>query len=172
VRLTIMLQSKLVGELQASEEGAARKAAALARQEARSDPEYVHKARVEGIVERVAKAECGDDEDEIDRLVAEAAERLDDGDIYGEVLSRPIGELVALICRDLGLEPDWARLAEEAWAQAEIEGGAAGVGRHKGLEGRDLAGEAGPGGISPVFSRCLPKNCPVVRIEPVSRVAP
>ena len=127
VRMTIMLQSKLIGELQTSEEGAARKAAraAAARQE-RGDPAYVHKARVEGVVERVAKAACGEDEDEIERLMTEAAERLDDDDIYGEVLSRPMGELVALICRDLGLEPDWPRLAEEAWAKAEIASGAAG----------------------------------------------
>ena len=38
-------------------------------------------------------------------------------------MSRPIGEIVALICKDLGLEPDWGRLAQEAWAQAEIADG-------------------------------------------------
>jgi len=41
------------------------------------------------------------------------------------VLTRPVGELIALICRDLGLSPDWSLLAEEAWAQAEIAGGEA-----------------------------------------------
>ena len=126
VRMGILLQSRLIADMQAFEEHAARKAAARAAAQARRDPDYVHKARVEGIVERVAKAEFGDDEDEIDRLAAEASERLDDDDIYGEVLNRPIGELVALICRDLGLRPDWARLAEEAWAREEIESGAAG----------------------------------------------
>jgi hypothetical protein len=126
VRMSILLQSRLIADLQAAEERAARGAAALASAQARRDPEYVHRARVEGIVERVAKAACGDDEDEIDRLVTEASERLDDEDIYGEVLDRPIGELVALICRDLGLEPDWSSLAEEAWAKVEIESGAEG----------------------------------------------
>jgi hypothetical protein len=37
----------------------------------------------------------------------------DDGSV-----SRPVGELVALICRDFGLEPNWDALASEAWAQA------------------------------------------------------
>jgi hypothetical protein len=55
--------------------------------------------------------------------MTEVCERLDDDDIYGDVIARPVGELVALICRDLGLEPDWARLAEEAWAREEIERG-------------------------------------------------
>jgi hypothetical protein len=40
--------------------------------------------------------------------------------------SRLIGELVASICRDLGLSPDWPRLAEEAWAKKGIESGVAG----------------------------------------------
>jgi hypothetical protein len=126
VRLTIMLQSRLIADVQAGEEGAARKAAAAARQEARLDPEYVHKARVERIVERVAMAEHGDDEDEMDRLTTEASERLDDDDLYPDPLSRPIGALVASLCRDLGLDPDWTRLAEEAWAKAEVESGAPG----------------------------------------------
>jgi len=126
VRLSILLQSRLIADMRACEEHAARKAEALAAAQARRDPESVHKARVEGIVGRVVEAACGDDEDEIDRLVTEASERLDDDDIYGEVLNRPIGELVALICRDLGLQPDWARLAEEAWAREEIESGVEG----------------------------------------------
>ena len=68
----------------------------------------------------MAKAEC-DDEDRLDDLVHETAERLDDDDIFGDVLTRPVGELVSLICRDLGLEPDWARLGEEAWAKEEFD---------------------------------------------------
>ena len=43
------------------------------------------------------------------------------------MLSRPISELIALICQDLGLAPDWPQLAEEAWAKAEIASGAAGA---------------------------------------------
>jgi hypothetical protein len=126
VRLTALLQSKLVQDLMRLQASAA-KAVADAEAEANaaqapSDPTYRHKARVEAIVERVARAGA-DDEEEVDRLVAEAGERLDDEDIYGEVLDRPVGELVALVCRDLGLDPDWTRLGEEAWAREEAASG-------------------------------------------------
>ncbi len=33
-----------------------------------------------------------------------------------EILKRPTVEIIALICRELGLPEDWPRLAEEAWA--------------------------------------------------------
>lgn len=128
VRLAVLLQSRLVQELQRLEvraEIAARSPDAL-EEARRSAPDYVHKARVEAIVERVAREACGGDGPAVDRLVIEAGERLDDEDLYGQVLNRPVGELVALICRDLGLDPDWARLAEEAWAQDEIARGADG----------------------------------------------
>ena len=36
-----------------------------------------------------------------------------------EVLDRPLGETVAGLCRQLGIEPDWSRWAEEDWAIAE-----------------------------------------------------
>jgi hypothetical protein len=95
-----------------ADKGAAERAAAAA------DPAHSHKARVEAIVSRIAKGET-DDEDRLEAIACETAERLDDDDIYGQVADRPVGELVALICRDLGLDPDWERLGEEAWAVEE-----------------------------------------------------
>lgn len=119
VRLTLMLQAKLVTDirrLDAAEDG---RIAEIQDAEARSEPEYRHKVRVERIVERVALAAHGDDEDKVDALMREAGERLDDDDIYRDILTRPVGELVASLCRDLNLDPDWAKLAQEAWAQDE-----------------------------------------------------
>ena len=78
------------------------------------------------IVRRVARDHCGREPFAVSVIAKEAAERLDDDDIYGLAASRPVGELVAMLCRDLGLEPDWDALAAEAWAQAEIDSGAAG----------------------------------------------
>ena len=49
-----------------------------------------------------------------------ARERLFDRDITGDILSRPMGELVAQLCADLGVPPHWRAMAEEAWAQEEI----------------------------------------------------
>jgi hypothetical protein len=134
VRLTGLVQSRLIKDIgqvisnerlfQAPARERARIIAAV-EDKARNDPAREHKRRVEKIVDRVAQAET-DDEDRLDRLADETIDRLDDEDLYGDVLTRPIGELVALICRDLGLDPDWTRLAEEAWAKEEIESGAEG----------------------------------------------
>lgn len=117
VRLTLALQSRLVSDRRTRDE---RAAAERARAEAEDDES--DKARVERIVERVIRAEH-DDEDTVEQLGAEAAERLDDDDLYDDLLDRPLSEIVAIICRDLGLSPDWPRLAEEGWAQREIAEG-------------------------------------------------
>jgi len=57
---------------------------------------------------------------EIERAESEAGERLENEAFCGDILNRPIGELVALICRDLGLEPDWSGFADKRWAQKEM----------------------------------------------------
>jgi hypothetical protein len=119
VRLTVALQQKLVDGLEALEAGRP-----AGKDGARPDPDYILKARVERIVERTAEAEHDDDEWAVDRLVRETAERLDDIDLYGDLLDRPISEIVARIARDIGLPLDWSRLAEEAWARTEMADGA------------------------------------------------
>jgi hypothetical protein len=75
-----------------------------------------HAGRVKRIVGRMAR-EAGEAPEAIASLVLEASERLDTDDVYGEVATRPVGELVALVCRDLGVEPDWSLWADEAWTQ-------------------------------------------------------
>jgi hypothetical protein len=137
VRMSGLLQAKLIREeeearrrAEAEQLRAAKQAIAAFHGEADEDedpallpPDERHKYRVTRIVARIAEAEHRDDEEECERLVMEAAERLDDEDIYDDVLSRPLGELVSRLCRDLDLEPDWKRLSEEAWAREEIESG-------------------------------------------------
>ncbi len=127
VRLTIALQARLLKELQALDEGAARKFAAEAAKpdRDRQTAQAARKARVERIVERLIRAEARD-EAEGDRLTDEAYERLEHDDIYGDLLRKPVSEIIALVCQDLGLAPDWSRLAQEAWAQDELAGGAIG----------------------------------------------
>src|SRR6185312_7856750 len=105
------------GPPQASE-AAASEAEALHRKQ--------HIERAVRVVRRVARDHCRKDGYAVSAIAREAAERLDDDDIYGLVATRPVGELVAMLCRDFGLEPDWSHLAAEAWAKAEIESGAEG----------------------------------------------
>jgi hypothetical protein len=109
VRQTIMLQSRLIEAQRAQDESqAARKAAA------RSSAARLVRGAIEddGI----------NDTERAERLHAEAAERLQ-AENFTDLLSRPFGEAVAGICRDLGLSPDWLRLAQDcAEAEAALKG--------------------------------------------------
>ena len=117
VRMAVLLQDQLTPGLKDPEE-AAKQAEAQGRK--------AHIDRAVRVVRRVARDHCRHEPFAVSTYAREAAERLDDDDIYALVASRPVGELVALICRDFGLEPDWDALSAEAWAQAEIDSGAPG----------------------------------------------
>jgi hypothetical protein len=117
VRLTLMLQDRLIKDLIAFDEGVIEAAARDRRDRTRDRKELAGH-----IIERAIGRERNDAE-EIEHLVWETSERLDREDLYGAVLSRPVSELVAMVCRDLGLDPDWSGLAGEAWAQDEAASG-------------------------------------------------
>ena len=88
------------------------------------------RARKDGvarIIHRVAEGQGGLEGFQVSWLAREARERLEHDDIYGQVMTQPVSELVARICDDLGLTPKWKHLALEAWAEDEIEGGAPGA---------------------------------------------
>ncbi len=127
VRLTVMLQSRLMEGPPAP--GALRAGADDAGAGGPFDgvwtppdlyvPAEVQRGRqVQGIV-RSAAEDAGRDAETVERLVAEAGERMQRDDIYFLVRSHPFGDLVAFICKELGLDPDWSRLAREAWDEAE-----------------------------------------------------
>jgi hypothetical protein len=120
VRLTVALRARLIGELRNLERSLAHggtwdgQTARTARTE-----------RVERIVQRIAAADGDGDADGVER-VSEACERLEDDDLYDDVMTQPVSVLVARICEALGLAPDWPRLAGEPWARAELASGAVG----------------------------------------------
>ena len=62
-----------------------------------------------------------DDPDEVERLRGELKERLEEDEVFEERARWPIGEAIALICQDLGLDPDWDRLKIRPWAIKETE---------------------------------------------------
>ena len=128
VRMAILLQSRLVAEPGADAGGEPDTLVVswMEPEGSISERTAARKERVEQIVEGVARFERDDDE-AAERLGRETAERLERDDIYGDVLTRPVSELVADICRDLNLAPDWPRLARQPWAQREIAGGEAGA---------------------------------------------
>jgi hypothetical protein len=101
VRLTLMLQTRLLKDLPA-----------LGRAEtlARMGAEQSRRERAHRLTVRAIRAEH-DEADAVEHLSDEAWERLRDEDLSDDVGTRPFGEVVARICRDLGLSPDWG-----AWA--------------------------------------------------------
>jgi hypothetical protein len=107
------------------------------------------KRQVKQIVGQIIEA-VTDTDFQADRLFAERDERLDDGDDEdADFAERPIGELVARICRDLGVTPDWSLLEDEDWA---IEENLLSPAQREG-EGRERAGAgfaaASPGPAGP-----------------------
>ena len=121
VRMTVMLRSRLVAE---GRETAAKPASAAG---AAADPAAARKDAISRVIKRIAQGDERLDGFQMAWAAREARERLEHDDIYGEVMSQPVSELVGRICHDLGLNPDWAQLAQEAWAQDEIDRGDVGL---------------------------------------------
>ena len=123
VRMTFALQSRLIAEFK----GVSRPDKAAAPDQGPIDVDWpdlqdkdvVQQRQVRGIVHRLAEAASLNSE-AVERLAAEACERLENDNFCRDLTTRPLGEVVALICKDLGLEPDWDLLAGEYWAEAEI----------------------------------------------------
>jgi hypothetical protein len=110
VRQTVMLQSRLQEAPEAGRAPAER-AGAL-------------KARLNRILRRAIQDTHGERET-IERLCAEAAERLE-RESFDEAFGRPVVEIVADICRALGLKPNWERLADDINAADAFAAGEAG----------------------------------------------
>jgi hypothetical protein len=134
VRMTLALQSKLVRDFKTPVK------AASAKGDNDDDDEDVRwevvwetepptrdqqRFQAQRIVRGVGE-DSGRDAETVERLEAEAVERLERDDIYKDILARPLSEIVADLCRDLGLSPDWSRLAQQDWAKEEIEDGKVG----------------------------------------------
>jgi len=144
-------------------EAEARQAEAQARAEG---PVTNRKRQIDKAVTGILSDAHGGDDDGYQRHVRAARERLRDHEVLDDVLSRPASEVIADICRLLGLEPNWEGLACEAWAVEERDSGKVGeplrspppwTGRRPGIRGRLLKSEPPP----PV-----PEEDPLPQAEP------
>jgi hypothetical protein len=109
VRQTFALEARLAEDRRTAQaEAAARRAA-----ETRLGVER-RKTRVRTAVERVLDAEA--DGSDAESLFYDLTERLETDYDEADFADRPIGELVARICRDLGVTPDWSLWQDEDWA--------------------------------------------------------
>jgi hypothetical protein len=113
VRLTIALKAKLADEGRVRKE---RDEAAEVKRLWECEEQRIDQRRdqVERLVEQAIEAEAS--ETERDGLMSGLRERLDEDDIDAKLADRPIGEVLARICRDLGIEPEPGQWAHEVWA--------------------------------------------------------
>ena len=64
---------------------------------------------------------ASDDPDEVERLREELTERLEEDEFFEGRAYWPISETIAMICQDLGLDPNWDRWEKRHWARHEEE---------------------------------------------------
>ena len=153
VRMTIALQSRLMKDLATLDR------ADEVAERARTTKRRTRLAQLLGDAARVkldAQREAGSRfwadeeaiEDEIEALTSEGYERLidaEDGDLWG----RPFDAVVAGVCKDLGLSPDWtARIAASVQppptSPTRSVAGGGPLAEERGVEG-ESQGRCGPG---------------------------
>ncbi|HWK44213.1 MAG TPA: hypothetical protein VNT30_05820, partial [Stellaceae bacterium] len=84
---------------------------------AETDRRHRRKAQVGRIVKQAINAELSGIK--AYQLERELRERLEDEDVETDIGDHPIGAIIARICWDLGLDPNWRRWAEDHWAVQE-----------------------------------------------------
>lgn len=104
VRLAFALQLKLCADLDRLRSSAP---SADPPPRAADRPAVERAPAVERDVERAEQTERGDGREPHDR--------------FGPILRRPVEEVIARICRDLGVFPEWRRLVEDAWARPDAD---------------------------------------------------
>jgi hypothetical protein len=114
VRQTVALEAKFDAERQARRDKAAADLAVETRLRG-----IRRKARVSDLVEWVLESES-----DSERLTENLNERLEDLDDC-DFADRPLGEIVASICRDLGVTVDWTLWEDQPWAAEALGAGGA-----------------------------------------------
>jgi hypothetical protein len=112
VRQTLALAAKLAEERQATA------AERVRRDDLEAGTSALNRRlRIERLVERAIDAEASDDEAE--GLYDDLRERLEDTDDLAGFHDRPLPEIVALICKDLGVTPPKIHWTDTDWGMEE-----------------------------------------------------
>jgi hypothetical protein len=117
VRLTFILEDRLHADFAARRNADEARITARAREEAgeRRDRE---RATVERVTREAIRAEAGD-ENEFNYLINWMNLRLERDDIAQEAGRLPTEMLIARVCRDLGIDPDWDQWQGEDWLEGD-----------------------------------------------------
>jgi hypothetical protein len=138
VRLSLALAARLDGEEPLRQARARNEAEALreaqaedrrreadAARAAERMAEDALEARVFEVVEATLEA-SGMDAETLETRVAEISERMHEGEWEYDYVRRPIGAVIATICADLEIDPDWSLWADTDWAVEEARTAATG----------------------------------------------
>ncbi|MBN9319120.1 MAG: hypothetical protein J0I28_05475 [Caulobacterales bacterium] len=117
VRLIAALRAKLLGDLRGLESGRL-PALAIETPDVAATPERSMAEGARAAADRVERPERRERREGPERFGFESRRSDDD---LAEILQRPTAEIIALICRELGLPADWPRQAEEAWAREQTD---------------------------------------------------
>jgi hypothetical protein len=113
VRLSYMLEEKLIRDFAAHAKEVAKDAAEQAI-EAERKRRSATKSTVNRVVKEAIQAEAGD-QGEREHLLGRLRLRLDQDDMYRDLATKPAEILIARLFRDLELDPNWDRWQGEAW---------------------------------------------------------
>jgi hypothetical protein len=142
VRQTFALEARLAEDRRTAQAETAARAAAESRLRVER-----RKTKVRTAVERILDAEAH--ESDAENLFYDLTERLETDYDDADFTDRPIGELVARICRDLGVIPDWSLWEDQDWAIEEIAARPRGSPYAADDPAADDPGSAGPGDDPP-----------------------
>ena len=123
VRLTLMLETRIAeGEVgrQAQVAEARAKAAQAAQRAAIDAWEEAQVEAVVAVVEKTLDADGQDDETIVARL-RETREYLESGDEDYDILEHPLSRVIAVICEEFGVKPDWSLWTDTDWAIEEAQ---------------------------------------------------
>jgi hypothetical protein len=114
VRQTLALETRVADGIEKAGIEQARNRVAAVRT-ALDERQHAVRDYVADAIEAEA-AERGTPDRDVERLLDDLDERLDDGDYDDALADGPIGDLVARICADLGVTPDWSLWEDQDWA--------------------------------------------------------
>jgi hypothetical protein len=114
VRQTLALETRLAEDIEKATVERARNRLETLRRAATERQEQIRDYVAEAIEAEAAERNAADRD--VERLLDDLDERIEAGDYDDTLDTAPIGDLVARICADLGVIPDWDLWGDQEWA--------------------------------------------------------
>jgi hypothetical protein len=117
IQTSLLLEDTLVDNFQKREKSLAAEAAERKSQATEARRKRTRR-QVERVVTEAIRAEAGD-RGEYDHLIRRLKVKIDQNDVYDDLATKSVEEMVVRLCRDLELSPDWQQWEGQAWLRTE-----------------------------------------------------